>query len=1302
MASRALTIFTLGLLQLSRAAQPARKGKPGTFEIVGNSGVSAQQLFLGANNKVYIIDKVENNPVSVNGTNTFRPMDIVTNTFCAGGNMLGDGRWINIGGNQPVKSGGATHVAGDPDDPYKNGDGGQSIRLMTCQGDSCEWGMDPVNMSTRRWYPTVEGLADGSVIIIGGNQYGGFVNSDGNNNPTIEYYPSRGNPVGLPMLMRTLPDLTIHTGMVFMQTNLGTQLYDTENNVEYPLADMPHAVRTYPASGATTMLPLTPANNWTATILFCGGSDLKPEQWRVSDPLVTYPADASCVSMTPDVSTDWKDEDTMPLGRTMGNFVILPNGKIFLGNGANTGVAGYGNESWVVGQSYADNPMYQPLMYDPELPAGSRFTSKGLSPSTIPRMYHSAATLLPDGSVFISGSNPNADFVGPDMGYKYPTEYRVELFYPEYYNEHRPEPKGVPETLTYGGKYFNLTMTKGDVNGHYDKMKVVIMRTGFSTHAMNMGQRMVELDSSYSAAKDGSVTMHVSQMPPNANIMTPGPALIFVVVNGVPSMGQHVMVGSGKIEKQTILPVQELPASTVETATGTHAAPTGGSGSNNSNTLAHNGDSRLTISTGLAFSDGLANAGYNITFPLRYLRSAGAEVHDHPTLTLLGRTTTTEMSGLLTPIPGESKKRVMWEGFTMARGTLMNYGLYKKMEIFRAKPANKREMSQFHTDEYVEFLSKITPTNMNNFVKEQLKFYFIEGAARLSRNKCDIAVNWAGGLHHAKKGEASGFCYVNGAAYIVLGILELLRYHKRVLYIDIDCHHGDGVEEAFYTTDRVMTVSFHKYGEYFPGTGELRDLGIGKGKYYSCNFPLRDGITDENYKIMQSYDPSAVVLQCGTDSLSGDKLGCLNLSMRGYTMRNVSRCWAFETGLAAGVELGSGEFQIPVNEYYEYFGPDYKLDVRQSNMEDMNTREYLERIKGIVLENVRKVGGPPSVQMTGKQTVMAWSSESPGFTCLQIFLEPPMIMLMIMLMRTWTIPMNESPMIQPDMELSDSEDEGEGGRRNHQSHKSAGKAVASGKTPEIDVPTSNLHSTSIQGTRSPPPATTAVSSEPVPVPTATEAGAAEKDGSADMEVDATKLKVPANHLSAEIIALYPTSSTQLDRHGSTGDTSLHHFFAQSQPRSNQGVPLVAASTSPFTERTGVNLSETKYREVSDSLHSYGSYLIQCLPKFVQQYSVLKDELTLYVAPSAIIPVLSFLRDHTQCQYKAVMDITAVDFPTRDQRFEVVYHLLSVKHNARIRVKTYADETTPVPSATSLYRGADWSVSGCISGYGDPG
>lgn len=115
----------------------------------------------------------------------------------------------------------------------------------------------------------------------------------------------------------------------------------------------------------------------------------------------------------------------------------------------------------------------------------------------------------------------------------------------------------------------------------------------------------------------------------------------------------------------------------------------------------------------------------------------------------------------------------------------------------------------------------------------------------MNRGLCDIAINWAGGLHHAKKSEASGFCYVND---IVLGILELLRYYARVLYIDIDVHHGDGVEEAFYTTDRVMTVSFHKYGEFFPGTGELKDVGVQKGKYYSVNVPLRDGIDDDSYQ----------------------------------------------------------------------------------------------------------------------------------------------------------------------------------------------------------------------------------------------------------------------------------------------------------------------------------------------------------------------------------------------------------------------------------------------------------------------
>ena len=84
---------------------------------------------------------------------------------------------------------------------------------------------------------------------------------------------------------------------------------------------------------------------------------------------------------------------------------------------------------------------------------------------------------------------------------------------------------------------------------------------------------------------------------------------------------------------------------------------------------------------------------------------------------------------------------------------------------------------------------------------ELLNSYFCatDAARRLNNKLCDIAINWAGGLHHAKKCDASGFCYIND---LVLGILELLKHHPRVLYIDIDVHHGDGVEEAFYFTDR--------------------------------------------------------------------------------------------------------------------------------------------------------------------------------------------------------------------------------------------------------------------------------------------------------------------------------------------------------------------------------------------------------------------------------------------------------------------------------------------------------------------
>jgi histone deacetylase 3 len=241
---------------------------------------------------------------------------------------------------------------------------------------------------------------------------------------------------------------------------------------------------------------------------------------------------------------------------------------------------------------------------------------------------------------------------------------------------------------------------------------------------------------------------------------------------------------------------------------------------------------------------------------------------------------------------------------------VLSYGLHKKMKLYRPFRATSQDMCRFHTEDYINFLQGVTPQSVHEYTKNLSVFNVgddcpvfdglfdfcsmytgasLEGAYKLNNDQCDIAINWSGGLHHAKKYEASGFCYVND---IVIAILELLKYNPRVLYIDIDIHHGDGVQEAFYLSDRVMTVSFHKYGNYFfPGTGDMYEIGTDIGKYYSVNVPLREGIDDQTYlqmfkhviqDIIDFFRPTAIVLQCGADSLGNDRLGCFNLTTHGH------------------------------------------------------------------------------------------------------------------------------------------------------------------------------------------------------------------------------------------------------------------------------------------------------------------------------------------------------------------------------------------------------------------------------------
>lgn len=334
-------------------------------------------------------------------------------------------------------------------------------------------------------------------------------------------------------------------------------------------------------------------------------------------------------------------------------------------------------------------------------------------------------------------------------------------------------------------------------------------------------------------------------------------------------------------------------------------------------------------------------------------------------------------------------------------------------EVYRPRLATPNEFRNFHANDYVDFLQRVTPNNSHEFSKQLTKFNVgrsggdcplfdglfefcqlytggsIDGARKLMADTADITINWAGGLHHAKKCEASGFCYVND---IVLAILELLKYFARVLYIDIDVHHGDGVEEAFYVTDRVMTVSFHKFGDmFFPGTGDVWDKGSGAGEYYAVNFPLKDGICDDNYegvfkpiisKVIEMFRPSAIVLQCGADSLANDRLGCFNLTIKGhgkcvqyvkgfglptlvlggggYNIRSVARCWAYETALLLDTAIDD---TIPFNDYWQYFEPDHKLHFPKTDIEDSNTKDYLERLKIKVFENLRCLSAAPSVQM---------------------------------------------------------------------------------------------------------------------------------------------------------------------------------------------------------------------------------------------------------------------------------------------------------------------------------------------------
>ena len=240
-------------------------------------------------------------------------------------------------------------------------------------------------------------------------------------------------------------------------------------------------------------------------------------------------------------------------------------------------------------------------------------------------------------------------------------------------------------------------------------------------------------------------------------------------------------------------------------------------------------------------------------------------------------------------------------------------------------------------------------------------------------------------------------------------------------------------------------------GNYFPGTGDYRDIGTAEGKNHSLNFPLRDGIDDESYAsffkpvmdaIMDKFRPTAIVLQCGADSLAGDRLGCFNLSLDGhaecvrhtmnygvpilllggggYTIRNVARCWCYETAVVLNKDKEISN-QLPYSDYFEYYSPDYRLHIDTNNMDNLNDKQYIHKITTHLLETLRELEAAPNTTM----------HELPPDTILKTIDmdEEDQYALTLEGLDGPRLSQNyKDQYVQPDGEIEDSADEGEGQR----------------------------------------------------------------------------------------------------------------------------------------------------------------------------------------------------------------------------------------------------------------------------------
>jgi acetoin utilization protein AcuC len=260
----------------------------------------------------------------------------------------------------------------------------------------------------------------------------------------------------------------------------------------------------------------------------------------------------------------------------------------------------------------------------------------------------------------------------------------------------------------------------------------------------------------------------------------------------------------------------------------------------------------------------------------------------------------------------------------LTRDLIKAYGLLSLPDttVVEARPAAEEDLLLYHTRDYIEVPGEEryglgfedNPVFEGVFEWSRLVTgASLQAAGLVDSGQVRTAFSISGGLHHALASQASGFCYINDP---VIVIASLLKKGRRIAYIDIDAHHADGVQEAFYHTDKVLTISLHESGRYlFPGTGFEGETGQGEGRGYAVNVPMPPYSDDELFvyafnevvpPLIGKFRPDIVVGQLGVDSFLTDPLTHLNYTTNGFCevvrkVKELSPKW---------IALGGGGYEI--------------------------------------------------------------------------------------------------------------------------------------------------------------------------------------------------------------------------------------------------------------------------------------------------------------------------------------------------------------------------------------------------------